>query len=217
MSTQSVEIKDLATALAKAQAEIKGAVKDASNPFFKSNYADLQSVWDACRLPLSKNGLSVAQTTDIVGERLVLVTTLLHSSGQWIRGALPVEPVKRDPQGMGSAITYARRYALAAMVGIYQTDDDAEVAMDRGSKSMKSMGPVPGGDGFMYPEGTYRIPGNIGNPALAGRHLPQCNVDVLKDKRDSLLARQKEGTVIPKSGHTFLEELGKYFAENGIT
>jgi len=116
-------------ALSKAQAEIAGAAKDSTNPFFNSNYADLQSVWDACRGPLVKNGLCVIQTTELVGDVLFLKTTLAHSSGQYIFGMLPIKPVKQDPQALGSALTYGRRYALAAMVGVYQTDDDAESAM----------------------------------------------------------------------------------------
>jgi hypothetical protein len=128
---KSSSVAALAAALAKAQAVLIGAKKDAANPFFKSTYADLQSVWDACRQPLASNGLSVVQTMDMTEFGPVLVTTLMHASGEWIEGRLPIWAVKQDPQGLGSAITYARRYALAAIVGIYQTDDDAESAMDR--------------------------------------------------------------------------------------
>lgn len=129
---KSDAIKDLATSLAKAQSEIKGAVKDSVNPFFKRNYADLESVWDAVRVPLSQNGLSVVQTTSFTPEcGTCVITTLLHSSGQWIEGTLPIAAVKNDPQSIGSAITYSRRYALAAMVGVYQTDDDGENGQGR--------------------------------------------------------------------------------------
>lgn len=128
---KSDQINELATALAKAQSEMHGAKKDATNPFYKSAYADLGSVWEACREVLTKNGLSVAQVVDTIPSMQVLVTFLLHSSGQWISSAYPLRPVKDDPQGMGSAISYARRYSLAAMVGIYQTDDDAETAQNR--------------------------------------------------------------------------------------
>lgn len=129
---KSEQIDKLATALAKAQAEIKGAVKDSANPFFKSNYADLQSVWDAIREPLTKNGLAVIQTTEAATpDHLELVTTLVHSSGQWVEGRFPILALKRDPQAIGSATSYARRYALAAIVGVYQTDDDAESTQDR--------------------------------------------------------------------------------------
>src|SRR3990167_1178000 len=127
--TKSDNINELATALAKAQGAIQGAIKDSTNPFFKSNYADLASVWGSCRKALSENGLSVIQTTDSENLDIVTVrTTLLHSSGQFVYGSLSMKPVKADPQGIGSAISYARRYALAAMIGVYQEDDDANKA-----------------------------------------------------------------------------------------
>jgi len=132
METQSAEINELASALAKAQAAIKPAKKDSDNPFFKSKYADLASVHLACMEHLTVNGLSVTQTLYTNGDaRTYLVTSLLHSSGQWIKSVAPVNPVKNDPQGMGSAITYMRRYSLAAMVGVAQEDDDGNAASDK--------------------------------------------------------------------------------------
>ncbi len=127
----SPQINELAAALSKAQGMITAEIIDAANPFFKSKYADLASVWDAARKPLSSNGLSIVQTTSGDQEIVTIVTTLLHSSGQWIRGKLQMKPVKNDPQGIGSCITYARRYALSAMVGIAPEDDDAEAATGR--------------------------------------------------------------------------------------
>lgn len=128
---QSENIAELAAALSKAQANITGALKDSANPFFKSRYADLNSVWDACRKQLTDNGLSVIQTTDIVADTVVVRTTLAHASGQWISGILPVKAKDDGPQAQGSGITYARRYALAAIVGLAQIDDDAEAAQGR--------------------------------------------------------------------------------------
>lgn len=128
MSEQSENINELALALSKAQAIIGGAKKDSKNPFFKSDYADLESVWMACRKELTDNGLSVIQTMEPNPEGVTVVTTLAHSSGQWIKGRLNLHPTKNDPQGIGSAITYGRRYALAAIVGVYQTDDDGNAA-----------------------------------------------------------------------------------------
>lgn len=129
---QSQTIGALAAALAKAQASITGAVKDSANPFFKSKYADLESVWSACRKPLTDNGLSVIQTTQPTKHGTMLVTTLAHSSGEWIRGYMPILTKDASAQSQGSGISYARRYALAALVGVYQTDDDAEAAQGRG-------------------------------------------------------------------------------------
>lgn len=135
MSNQSGQIDQLATALAKAQAQITGALKDSNNPFFKSKYADLAACWDACRKQLTENGLSVMQTTDVLGPdyggHVVVRTVLAHSSGQWISGILPVKAKDDGPQAQGSGITYARRYALAAIVGLAQIDDDAEAAQAR--------------------------------------------------------------------------------------
>lgn len=129
---QSSSIAALAAALAKAQAEISGAAKDSANPYFKSKYADLESVWSACRKPLTDNGLSVIQTSQPTKHGLMLVTTLAHSSGEWIRGYMPILAKDATAQSQGSGITYARRYALAAIAGVYQTDDDAEAAQGRG-------------------------------------------------------------------------------------
>lgn len=131
MNATSDSIGKLAEALANAQGQITGALKDSNNPFFKSKYADLAACWDACRKPLADNGLAVIQSTAEADGRLYVVTTLAHSSGEWLRGWMPVKVKDDGPQAMGSGITYARRYALAAMVGLAQIDDDAESAQGR--------------------------------------------------------------------------------------
>jgi hypothetical protein len=127
--TEMIQSKDLFAALSKAQAEISGALKDSDNPFFKSKYADLASVMDACRLPLTRNGLSYIQKTYSVNDKYFIETILAHSSGQSITSG-PVEVLisKRDAQGFGSAITYFRRYQLSALIGVAQIDDDANHA-----------------------------------------------------------------------------------------
>ena len=126
---QSEQIDQLAAALSIAQGKITGALKDSANPFFKSKYADLASVWDACRQALSENGLAVIQTTENVAEGgVTVVTTLAHKSGQYIKGVLTMTPKDATPQAYGSCLTYARRYALAAIVGVAQVDDDANAA-----------------------------------------------------------------------------------------
>lgn len=128
-------INELAAALSKAQGEMQAAIKDKINPFFKSSYADLGSVWDAARPVLSKHGLCVMQTTEMVadGTKIVMVTTLAHTSGQWMKSYLPLNPAKNDSQGIGAAITYLRRYSLSAIVGVVcDDDDDGETAVGRG-------------------------------------------------------------------------------------
>lgn len=125
---QSENVGKLFEALSKAQGKIESALKDKKNPFYKSNYADLASVWEACRGPLSENGLCVVQTTAGTKTDPFLITHLGHASGEWIKSHLPLMLVKSDPQGMGSALTYARRYALSAIVGVCQEDDDGNRA-----------------------------------------------------------------------------------------
>jgi hypothetical protein len=125
----SETIADLAAALTKAQATLEGAAKGKVNPAFKSKYADLAAVWDACREALTANGLSVVQAPGPMIENCMSLTTmLLHSSGQWISETLTIPLTKTDAQGYGSATTYARRYALAAMVGVSPEDDDGNGA-----------------------------------------------------------------------------------------
>lgn len=127
----SAELDKLALALNKAQAVFKGASKDTENPFLKSKYADLRSVWEACREGLVNNGLSVAQGFGTDEKDGFIWTLLMHSSGQWLQGECALILTKRDPQTMGAASTYARRYGLAAILGITQEDDDAQSAMPK--------------------------------------------------------------------------------------
>lgn len=173
---RSEQINELAAALALAQGQITGALKDSANPFYKSKYADLASCWDACRGPLSANGLSIVQTT-LRGEpvtihwettdqesgelrqfhvdtvELVVVTTLLHASGQWIESSLPLIPRDASPQGMGSALTYGRRYGLTSMVGVAQVDDDGNAASGRGPTQAYAAPHKPQGNlGAQVPE-----------------------------------------------------------------
>ncbi len=120
----SEQLNELFTALATAQGAIQSAKKDAVNPFFKSQYATLDSIWNAIRSPLSTNELSVIQIPIKDQSGLKLITRLCHSSGQWMEGIFEIKPSKDDLQGIGSALTYARRYALAAMVGVTADEDD---------------------------------------------------------------------------------------------
>lgn len=125
---RSETIAELTSALAKAQGEMKGADKDSVNPHYKQKYADLASVWDACREPLSKHGLSVIQLP-VADHAQVCVTTLLaHTSGEHIGCELTMSAQQNTPQSIGSAITYARRYSLMAIAGIAPEDDDGNAA-----------------------------------------------------------------------------------------
>lgn len=130
--THSEQINEIAKALAVAQGVIKGAKKDSENPFFKSKYADLAAVSDACRMPLSNAGIAVVQAPASTEDGRVSVTTMLvHSSGQWMAETLTVKPKDDGAQAMGSVITYLRRYSLAAFAGVAPEDDDGNAAEGR--------------------------------------------------------------------------------------
>lgn len=121
----SESTKDIATALARAQGEMKAAIKDSENPHFRSRYATLAAVWDACRLPLSTNNIAVLQSVESPPDGVSVTTRLVHSSGEWIEfGPLIIPLDKQTAQSIGSGTSYARRYGLAAAVGITSEDDD---------------------------------------------------------------------------------------------
>ena len=131
----SESIKNLAFALCKAQEEMGGAVKESKNPFFKSDYADLTSVIKAIKEPFANNGLSYTQFPTNDEGRIGVVTMLMHESGEYLEHSYTLPTTKADPQSAGSAITYARRYALQSIAGIPTADDDAESAMIRNNQS----------------------------------------------------------------------------------
>jgi hypothetical protein len=121
----SDSISKISAAIVKAQGELNAVTKDGNNPHFRSKYATLQNIVESTRDVLRKHGLAVIQTfgeTD--GTYINLITTLLHESGEAFSGTLTMRPSKVDPQGLGSATTYARRYALSAILGIVTDEDD---------------------------------------------------------------------------------------------
>lgn len=123
-------MKELFSALIKAQSMIKNAIKDSSNPHYRSKYADLESVWDAVRDALQKNSLAVLQLTDIDSSGApVLITRVIHSSGEHLDSRYPlICKDMTDPQKMGSALSYARRYSLGSFLGVISSDDDGNAA-----------------------------------------------------------------------------------------
>lgn len=143
-ATQSNSLGKLMEALAKAQLEMRGALKDAKNPHLRNNYADLASVWAAWQEAGPKHGLAIVQMAE-AGEGFVAVRTMLgHSSGEWVQGSLRV-PFQEQKginiaQALGSALTYARRYALAAAVGIAPEDDDGHGAAPAGGNRTATNG-----------------------------------------------------------------------------
>lgn len=129
MIEMSTEVKDLFQALSKVQATIKDAKMDSKNPHFQSKYASLGAVYEACRTQCAAQGICITQLATTVDGRPAVWTMLGHTSGQWIRSLLVIPADKPTAQGMGSALTYGRRYALSAIVGIAaDEDDDGNVA-----------------------------------------------------------------------------------------
>lgn len=134
----SEQLDKLSEALAAAQAEIENVPFNRINPFFKNPYADLAAVREACRLPLAKHGIAVIQSPTMQEGRLNLITRLMHKSGQWIENELALKPDKDNPQSVGSAISYGRRYALLALIGMVgEADDDGNEASGK-NESPKS-------------------------------------------------------------------------------
>lgn len=164
-------IADLAAALCKAQAQMEGAKKDANNPHFKTKYADLASVWDAIRGPLTSNGLSVVQLLRSIQGGVEVETILMHRSGQQISDVFAVPASKNDAQGYGSAATYARRYALMAMVGVAPEDDDGNAAVGPAGSA--------GGGGEFRPE-RRQMPAQS---SAKGREMAQQEPDLVDHDR----------------------------------
>lgn len=136
MISTSETVKELYTALSKAQSVMASAKRTADNPFFKSKYADLDEIWAVAKKPLTDNGLSVMQfPTDGENDKITIICRLCHSSGEWAESSLSLKPTKQDPQAIGSAITYGRRYLLAAIVGVVTDDDDGNAASDPNGKA----------------------------------------------------------------------------------
>lgn len=125
MVEQSPTIGKLCAALVAAQAEMRNPPKDSINPHFKSRFADLATVLDTVKPVLSKHKLGVIQMPcEVDGIGPALATMLVHESGEYIRGTVALRPTKPDPQGVGAAMTYARRYGIQAVLGITADDDD---------------------------------------------------------------------------------------------
>lgn len=138
-------LNEIAAALSKAQGQMKPASKDATNPHFKSKYADLAANVDAARGPLAANGLAVIQEATASAAGVAVATRILHASGQWIQfDPLTVPCAKVDAHGVGSATTYARRYALGAALGLVADDDDGNGAV-QAAKPAAVARPVPHG------------------------------------------------------------------------
>lgn len=158
-TTRSEAFNELAAALAKAQGKIKVAPKDnvakvdsRTGTSFSYRYSTLADVWEACRAPLSENGLAVIQTVATEGAKVTVTTLIAHSSGQWISDDLSLIAMDPSPQKIGSCITYARRYALGSMVGVVsEEDDDGAEAQGRPTTISRRGQPSDNGNGSARP------------------------------------------------------------------
>jgi hypothetical protein len=135
----SESIAQIAAALIAAQGEMGSVRKTADNPFFKSKYADLAGAVEASRPVLAQHNLGVVQSADCDGDLAVVETMLVHASGEWFKSRTVLKPVKSDPQGMGSAVTYARRYSYMAIIGLAAEDDDGNAASRQGAKAPQAI------------------------------------------------------------------------------
>ncbi|HDR4446650.1 ERF family protein [Bacillus cereus] len=152
---KSETITELAKALVKFNSEVNKIAKDADNPFFKNNYATLDTIIDEIRPILSKHGLSIMQIPSGDGQNVTLKTLLLHESGEWLESdELTMKPVKNDPQAVGSCITYARRYSLAAFLSLNTGEDDDGNGATYGKDKPKPKGNGNSGQAPSKPQGS---------------------------------------------------------------
>lgn len=190
----SEKIDELGAALSKAQGILEAAKKDSNNPFFKSKYADLASVWESCRAALSSNGLSIVKSPEESDSGIAVVTMMLHSSGQWIRSRYTMPVSKVDAQAVGSAITYARRYSLAAFVGVAPDDDDGNGAGSGEKQSAKKDSNFPN-----YPDENFEGNKKGWEASIkSGKHTPDSIINMVSTKY-TLSDEQKE--TIKKLGY----------------
>tara|TARA_R110000851_G_scaffold227068_2_gene379908 strand:- start:652 stop:1377 length:726 start_codon:yes stop_codon:yes gene_type:complete len=193
----SPELNELATALSKAQGIIQNPNKDAANPFFKSKYADLADVLNVVRPAFAECGLSVVQLPHNVDGNIGLTTRLMHCSGQWLEDSIDIPfQGKNVAQEVGAAITYLRRYALAAVAGVFQEDNDGNLGKGKGSN-------------------TAPVQSIKNNPATKGHSEQQKTYfDKLIEDNDALtmfvMQRQAESTVFESLYNSFESEKVKF-------
>ena len=184
MIEHSQSIQKIAAALAKVAAEIENPHKNAKNPHFRSSYADLAEIINTVRPVASKHGVSVIQSPGMEEGLCTVETLLLHESGEWIRGCAKSPIQKQDPQGVGSATTYLRRYSLAGMLGLAQEDDDGNSASERRNPAT--------GEPHARPKAQ---PATEGEPAC-----PDCGGRLWDDRQDKKSPRAPDWKCRDKEG-----------------
>ncbi len=198
----SPTVGELFKAVSEMQAELEGAKKSAVNPHLKNKYADLADVIAASKAVLAKHKLCVIQTTRNVGDAgPLVVTTLGHASGEWMRGELFLPAAKKDPQGFGSAITYARRYGHSAIVGIAPEDDDGNAAS---GTPKQEHGPIK-----QKPQDlTGQLAASVdGGTLLAALHKKLASATTMGELNEAWLAVNAAAPQMQKSSVVELEKL----------
>lgn len=221
----SPQIDLLATALCALQSELTDVEKNAENPFFKSGYADLSAVWNAVRPLLAKHGLSVSQVGSIMSVdgkfTPAIKTILMHKSGQWLEGSLSLISKDNTMQGLGSAWSYGRRYGLSAILGVTQSDDDANDASKPTEKRMPStpVAPYPSDEQFIQNDQDFRAaavdPGN--HTVTFGKHKGRAIRDFTLMEFESyatylLESANKDRKPLSKGAQDFVDNGKAYFS-----
>ncbi|PEN45072.1 recombinase [Bacillus wiedmannii] len=209
---RSETITELAKALVKFNSEVTKIAKDADNPFFKNNYATLDTIIDEIRPILSKHGLSIMQIPSGDGQNVTLKTLLLHESGEWLESdALTMKPVKNDPQAVGSCITYARRYSLAAFLSLNTGEDD-----DGNGATYGKDNPKPKGNSGQTPSKPQGSNGN-GNGKASEKQMKMIHAKIAHISALTKTEKQTiEDTLKGNIGTDNLSEISSQVASKAI-
>lgn len=211
---RSETITKLAEALVKFNSEVSKIAKDADNPFFKNNYATLDTIIDEVRPILFKNGLSIMQVPSGDGQNVTLKTLLLHSSGEWLESdELTMKPVKNDPQAVGSCITYARRYSLAAFLSLNTGEDDD----GNGATYGKDGKPNPKGNSGQAPRKPQGSGNGAGNGKASEKQMKMIHAKIAHVAAVSKAEKQTvEDTLKSQLGVSSLTEMSPQNASKAI-
>ncbi|PES22274.1 recombinase [Bacillus anthracis] len=208
---KSDTITELAKALVKFNSEVNKIAKDADNPFFKNNYATLDTIIDEIRPILSKHGLSIMQIPSGDGQNVTLKTLLLHESGEWLESdELTMKPVKNDPQAVGSCITYARRYSLAAFLSLNTGEDDDGNGATYGKGNKQNQKSNRG-------QAPNRLQGNSSNGKASEKQLKMIQAKIAHVATLTQTDKQMvEETLKNQVGFTNLSEISSQLASKAI-
>lgn len=193
---KSDSIAALAAALANAQGEMENASKNSQNPHFRSKYADLAEIINTVRPVLAKHGLSVTQFPSFDGTLAHVETIIAHQSGEWMSGTTSSPVQKADPQGIGSATTYLRRYSLAAVCNLAQEDDDANASSKapKQSAQAQTVAPKPAPAPTSAPaQPAKHVPATKATLAALASYYANDSAEVMLDDINEMIVKAKPG------------------------